>query len=48
MGLVGSEMCIRDRSKMVTENGVVLKEFSDEIYESFAEAAAEILSLIHV
>ncbi len=29
-------------SKMVTENGVVLKEFSDEIYESFAEAAAEV------
>lgn len=28
--------------KMVTENGVVLKEFSDDVYDAFAEAAAEV------
>lgn len=29
-------------NKMVTENGVILKEFNDDIYDSFAEAAVEV------
>ncbi|MEH6526888.1 MAG: TRAP transporter substrate-binding protein [Sneathiella sp.] len=29
-------------NKMVTENGVILKEFNDDIYDSFAEAALEV------
>ena len=31
-------------SKMITENGVELREFSDEIYEAFAEAAQEVFA----
>ncbi|MFQ5565459.1 MAG: TRAP transporter substrate-binding protein [Paracoccaceae bacterium] len=30
--------------KLVTENGVVLKEFNDDIYDAFGEAAAEVLA----
>ena len=28
--------------KLVTENGVVLKEFNDDVYDSFGEAAEEV------
>jgi TRAP-type mannitol/chloroaromatic compound transport system substrate-binding protein len=28
--------------KLVTENGVVLKEFNDDVYDSFGEAAKEV------
>jgi TRAP-type mannitol/chloroaromatic compound transport system substrate-binding protein len=30
--------------KLVTENGVVLKEFNDDVYDSFGEAAAEVFA----
>ena len=29
-------------NKMITENGVVLKEFNDDVYDAFAEAAAAV------
>ena len=29
-------------AKMIEENGVELREFNDEIYDSFGEAAAEV------
>ncbi len=28
--------------KLVTENGVVLKEFNDDVYDAFGEAAEEV------
>ena len=31
-------------NKMITENGVVLKQFSDELYDSFGEAATEVFA----
>ena len=30
--------------KLVTENGVVLKEFNDDVYDAFGEAAQEVIA----